>query len=353
MTYKLLYNDAVAMTGGQPAEGAPTVLRIAAQLHAEGVGLIAVVADDPARLPSPATLPPGTLRHGRDEMDAVQRRMREHDGVSAIIYDQVCATEKRRRRKRGKAEAADHSCRDQHPGLRELRRLHGAVELHRHRARRDRIRPQAPHQPDELQHRPLLPQGLLPELRDDEHSGTRDRPCRGMAVEGGRARGRARRARSAQSGPTLARPVRRHRRRRDRDLRRHRRDGRASRGPCRQHPGFHRPCAEERRSGEPRASGRRLWARRRAHPRRRGGPAAGRGPGRGGRGGRAGAMRAAGRGGGKPGPAGRGRVPCGIATCGWMRACIAGPSSGARTRRGRAGCAGAWWRSGCSGRRRR
>ena len=107
ITYKLLYNDAVAMTGGQPAEGGPGVLSIARQLHAEGVGLIAVVADDPARLPPPSALPPGTLRHGRDELDAVQRRMREHPGVSAIIYDQVCATEKRRRRKRGKLAATE------------------------------------------------------------------------------------------------------------------------------------------------------------------------------------------------------------------------------------------------------
>ena len=107
VTYKLLYNDAVAMTGGQPAEGGTDVLSIARQLHAEGVGLLAVVADDPARLPPPSALPPGTLRHGRDDMDAVQRRMRGHQGVSAIIYDQVCATEKRRRRKRGKLAAAE------------------------------------------------------------------------------------------------------------------------------------------------------------------------------------------------------------------------------------------------------
>ena len=106
ITYKLLYNDAVAMTGGQPAEGAPTVERIAAQLHAEGVGLLAVVADDEARLPAVGALPPGTLRRGRGELDAVQRLMAAHEGVSAIIYDQVCATEKRRRRKRGSAAAA-------------------------------------------------------------------------------------------------------------------------------------------------------------------------------------------------------------------------------------------------------
>ncbi len=106
ITYKLLYNDAVAMTGGQPAEGSITVVRMAQQLHAEGVGLLAVVADDPARLPPAADLPPGTLRHPRAELDAVQRRMREHEGVSAIIYDQVCATEKRRRRKRGRMAEA-------------------------------------------------------------------------------------------------------------------------------------------------------------------------------------------------------------------------------------------------------
>ena len=106
ITYKILYNDAVAMTGGQRAEGGLTVLQVAAQLAAEGVGLIAVVADDPARLPAPEALPPGTLRHGRGELDAVQRRMAAHPGVTAIIYDQVCATEKRRRRKRGTMNAA-------------------------------------------------------------------------------------------------------------------------------------------------------------------------------------------------------------------------------------------------------
>ncbi|MGI4794459.1 MAG: indolepyruvate ferredoxin oxidoreductase family protein [Janthinobacterium lividum] len=107
MTYKLLFNDAVAMTGGQPAEGGPTVPKLAAQLAAEGVGRIAIVADDPARLPDAAALPAGTLRHGRDELDAVQRELREFGGVSAIIYDQVCATEKRRRRKRGKIAQAE------------------------------------------------------------------------------------------------------------------------------------------------------------------------------------------------------------------------------------------------------
>ncbi len=107
ITYKLLFNDAVAMTGGQPAEGSLTVTAIARQLAAEGVTPIAIVADDEARLPDPATLPKGIWLHGRDDLDAVQRRMRDQPGTSAIIYDQVCATEKRRRRKRGRTVQAE------------------------------------------------------------------------------------------------------------------------------------------------------------------------------------------------------------------------------------------------------
>jgi indolepyruvate ferredoxin oxidoreductase len=107
ITYKLLFNDAVAMTGGQPAEGAPTVPHIAAQLAAEGVQRIAIVADDAARLPSPRDLPSGTTRHTRDALDSLQRELRGYDGVSVIIYDQVCATEKRRRRKRGTMAPVD------------------------------------------------------------------------------------------------------------------------------------------------------------------------------------------------------------------------------------------------------
>ncbi|MDA8049236.1 MAG: indolepyruvate ferredoxin oxidoreductase family protein [Rhodospirillales bacterium] len=106
ITYKILYNDAVAMTGGQPVEGAPTVAQIAQQLAAEGVRTIAVVADDRARLPPARALPPGTKREGRERLDAVQRALRGAPGVSVLIYDQVCATEKRRRRKRGRLAEA-------------------------------------------------------------------------------------------------------------------------------------------------------------------------------------------------------------------------------------------------------
>ena len=106
MTYKILYNDAVAMTGGQPVDGPISVPRIAQQMAAEGVQRIALVAEDPARWADRGALPAdsGGLRltvHHRDDMDAVQRELREFQGVSVLIYDQVCAAEKRRRRKKG------------------------------------------------------------------------------------------------------------------------------------------------------------------------------------------------------------------------------------------------------------
>jgi len=106
ITYKILYNDAVAMTGGQPVDGPISVPRIAQQMAAEGVQRIALVAEDPARWADRGALPAdsGGLRltvHHRDDMDAVQRELREFQGVSVLIYDQVCAAEKRRRRKKG------------------------------------------------------------------------------------------------------------------------------------------------------------------------------------------------------------------------------------------------------------
>ena len=109
LTYKILFNDAVAMTGGQPAEGAPSVPMIAAQVAAEGAARVVVVADDVSRLPPASALPKGVGQFSRDDLDRVQREMRDTKGVTVIIYDQVCATEKRRRRKRGKmAQATRH-----------------------------------------------------------------------------------------------------------------------------------------------------------------------------------------------------------------------------------------------------
>jgi indolepyruvate ferredoxin oxidoreductase len=102
MTYKVLFNDAVAMTGGQALDGGLTVPRVARQLAAEGVAPIVVVSDEPEKYPPGTDFPPGaTVRH-RDDLDQIQRDIREFKGVSAIVYDQTCAAEKRRRRKRGR-----------------------------------------------------------------------------------------------------------------------------------------------------------------------------------------------------------------------------------------------------------
>ncbi|KQP45508.1 indolepyruvate ferredoxin oxidoreductase family protein [Pseudorhodoferax sp. Leaf274] len=106
ITYKILYNDAVAMTGGQQAEGTNDPARITRQLHAEGVTTIALVSDVPENWEGNTELAPGVTVHHRDALDAVQRRLREIEGVTAIVYVQTCAAEKRRRRKKDKALAA-------------------------------------------------------------------------------------------------------------------------------------------------------------------------------------------------------------------------------------------------------
>ena len=100
MTYKILYNDAVAMTGGQHVDGPLDPAMISRQIAAEGVTPIIVVTDEPDKYAVDVDWAPGvTIRH-RSELDAVQRELRECKGISAMIYDQTCASEKRRRRKR-------------------------------------------------------------------------------------------------------------------------------------------------------------------------------------------------------------------------------------------------------------
>ncbi|MBS0393437.1 MAG: indolepyruvate ferredoxin oxidoreductase family protein [Proteobacteria bacterium] len=102
LTYKILVNDAVAMTGGQPVEGHLSVAEITHQLRAERVARIAVVSDEPGKYGAAPGFAAGVSVHARAELDAVQRELRAVRGVSAIVYDQVCAAEKRRRRKRGR-----------------------------------------------------------------------------------------------------------------------------------------------------------------------------------------------------------------------------------------------------------
>ena len=106
ITYKILFNDAVAMTGGQPVDGALTVADIVRQVQAEGVAAVAVVADEPRK---------HKLRdvpvHGREELDAVQRQLRETPGCTVLIYDQTCAAELRRRRKRWRGGSGEKTMR--------------------------------------------------------------------------------------------------------------------------------------------------------------------------------------------------------------------------------------------------
>jgi indolepyruvate ferredoxin oxidoreductase len=104
ITYKILFNDAVAMTGGQPVDGTLKVPEMTRELDAEGAVKIVVVTDEPEKYEASeiaSRLARGVTVHHRDELDAVQKSLREIEGCTIIIYDQTCATEKRRRRKRG------------------------------------------------------------------------------------------------------------------------------------------------------------------------------------------------------------------------------------------------------------
>jgi indolepyruvate ferredoxin oxidoreductase len=101
MTYKILYNDAVAMTGGQANEGGLNVPQIARQVAAEGAKRVVVVTDEPWKYPKDTDWPRGLTVHHREELDALQRELATVPGVTVLIYDQTCAAEKRRRRKRG------------------------------------------------------------------------------------------------------------------------------------------------------------------------------------------------------------------------------------------------------------
>jgi len=121
ITYKILFNDAVAMTGGQPTDGQLTVPAITQQVYAEGVRRIVIVTDQPEKYDAASErdhsavnahgaegdawkLAPGVAVHHRDELDRVQRELREYPSVSVLVYDQTCASEKRRRRKQNKPE---------------------------------------------------------------------------------------------------------------------------------------------------------------------------------------------------------------------------------------------------------
>ena len=202
ITYKILFNDAVAMTGGQRNDGGLT----RADHRAPGRGRRrqedrrrhrrAVEISRATRISRA-----GVTIHHRDELMAVQTALADVPGLSVLIYDQTCAAEKRRRRKRGQFPDPGQARGHQRAGLRRLRRLRRAVELRLGAAARDRMGPQAHHRPVELQQGLLLPEGLLPVLR---HRRGREAQARQ-----GRSRRRpiCRRCRSRRS-PRSGRPIR-------------------------------------------------------------------------------------------------------------------------------------------------
>ena len=165
ITYKILYNDAVAMTGGQPHDGNVRPWTISQQVHAEGVRRIALVSDEPDKYPIGTEWAPGVTFHHRERARRRAARAARMEGrVGPDLRPDL------RRREAPPAQARhlprSRQARVHQPGgLRGLRRLLGAVELPVGHAGRDRVRPQARHRPVVLQQGLLLPERLLPELR--------------------------------------------------------------------------------------------------------------------------------------------------------------------------------------------
>ena len=179
ITYKILYNDAVAMTGGQPVDGPVSVQAIAQHRRAEGVERIALVSDEPDKF-DPADLPRGVTIHHRRELDAVQRELREVPGVSVLIYEQTCAAEKRRRRKRGTLEDPARFAFINELVCEGCGDCSVAVELPERRAGGDRARAQAADQLSTCNKDFSCLERLLPELRDRRGGdAARGRPAPG------------------------------------------------------------------------------------------------------------------------------------------------------------------------------
>ncbi len=190
ITYKILFNDAVAMTGGQANDGGLTVPQVARQVAAEGAKRVVVVTDEPDKYPRDTTWPEGLTIHHRDDLIAVQKELAE------VARRHRADLRPDLRRRKAPPPQAPHFSRSrqarhhQRAGLRRLRRLRRAIELRLGAAAGDRVGPQAHHRPVELQQGLFLRQGILPVLR---HRARR------QAEEGRRRRRRSRPAGAARS----------------------------------------------------------------------------------------------------------------------------------------------------------
>ena len=211
MTYKILFNDAVAMTGGQANDGGLTVEQIARQVAAEGAKRVVVVTDEPWKYPRDTDWPRGLTVHHRDELDAVQRDLATVPGVSILIYDQTCAAEKRRRRKRGtfpdpdkRVVINDLVC----EGCGDCGVKSNCVSV---QPLDDRMGPQAHHRPGELQQGLFLREGLLPVLRHrarrQAQAWRRRRRAGRLAGAAGAERAADRTIPTASSSPASAAPA--------------------------------------------------------------------------------------------------------------------------------------------------
>ena len=247
VTYKILFNDAVAMTGGQRNDGGLTVPIIARQVAAEGAKKIVVVTDEPWKYPSDANFPAGVTIHHRDELMAVQTALADVPGLyGADLRPDLRGREAAPPQARP-VPRPGQARRHQRARLRGLRRLRRAVELRLGAAARDRMGPQAHHRPVELQQGLLLPEGLLPVLR---HGRRREAQARQGRRCAGRPAGAAR-ARAARDRADLFDHRDRRRRHRHRHHRRRARHGGASRRQGRRHHRPGRPRAEGRRGLQP------------------------------------------------------------------------------------------------------
>jgi indolepyruvate ferredoxin oxidoreductase len=233
VTYKILFNDAVAMTGGQPVDGIISVDAIARQVEAEGATKVVVLSDDIAKydaiLASSRPAPSSTTAPSSTPCSAGCARCRRDDPDlrADVRRREAPAPEEGRARRSGAAPL------HQRPRLRRLRRLLGAVELRRRAAARDRARPQARDRPVDVQQGLLVRQGLLPELRRHRRRPAQEAAGRARGAGGGALLRRRRQAALAGTA-RVDRPVRPARHRRRRHRRRHRRradrDGGAPRG---------------------------------------------------------------------------------------------------------------------------